>query len=166
MSINTIELFLAHALRLEEDSAIQYEEMADALDAHHKGDVSRLFRKMAHYSRLHLAECEGLAAGKDIPRLKAWEYQWPGDNSPENAPADEADYAMNDRDALLLALKGEQGGLDFYQGVADSTTSTEIRDLALEFVAEETEHVDILKDWIKRTPGTERLDDLDPPQGV
>ncbi len=163
--MNSLDLFLAHALRLEEDSAIQYEEMADALETHHKSDVSRLFRKMAHYSRLHLAEAERLAAGRAIPRLKTWEYQWPNAISPEAATAEDADYGMNDYDALRLALKGEQGGLDFYQGVADSTTDPKIRDFAMEFVEEETEHVQILKDWIKRTPRTARPADLDPPEG-
>ena len=85
--MNSLELFLAHALRLEEDSAVRYDEMADALSVHRKSEVARLFRKMAHYSRLHLAEAERRAAGLVIPRLKAWEYQWPGDDSPENAPS-------------------------------------------------------------------------------
>ena len=92
--MNSLELFLAHALKLKEDSAIHYDEMAAALDVQQKGDIARLFRKMAHYSRLHLAEVGRRTAGLALPRLKTWECQWPGDDSPENAPADEADYAM------------------------------------------------------------------------
>ncbi len=164
--MNSMELFLAHALRLEEDSAINYDEMANALDAHHRGEVSRLFRKMAHYSRLHLAEVERRAAGLVLPRLKTWEYQWPGDDSPENAPADEADYAMNERDALLLALKGEKGALAFYASAAENAADAAVSDLAREFVAEESEHVAILEDWLARTPDTGPGDDPDPPVAV
>ncbi len=161
--MNSMELFLAHALRLEEDSAINYDEMADALEVHHKGEVSRLFRKMAHYSRLHLAEVERRAAGLVLPRLKAWEYQWPGDDSPENAPAGEADYAMNEHDALILALKGERGALAFYASVADTSTDATVAALAKEFVAEESEHVALLEERLAITPDTGPDDDPDPP---
>jgi len=166
MSIDTLPLFLAHAIRLEEDSAINYDAMAETLEVHGKSPVARLFRKMAHYSRLHLAEAEGRAAGLEMPRLKAWEYQWPGDDSPENAPAGEADYEMNEKDALLLALKGEQGALDFYTSVAETSADAGVSDLAKEFVAEESEHVDILKDWLTRAPETGRFEDLDPPVAI
>lgn len=164
--MNSLELFLAHALRLEEDSAVQYDEMADALSVHRKSEVARLFRKMAHYSRLHLAEAERRAAGLDIPRLQPWEYQWPGDDSPENAPAGEADYTMNDRDALRLALKGEMGAYAFYSGVAAATADAEIKAAALEFADEEREHVAILEDWLTRTPDTGPVLDLDPPAAI
>ncbi|WP_337997295.1 ferritin family protein [Oleispirillum naphthae] len=166
MSIDTLPLFLAHAIRLEEDSAINYDAMADALEVHGKSPVARLFRKMAHYSRLHLAEAEGRAAGLDLPRLKTWEYQWPGDDSPENAPADESDYAMNERDALILALKGEKGALAFYASVMETSGDTGVADLAKEFVEEESEHVSILEDWLARAPETGRFEDLDPPIAI
>lgn len=164
--MNSLELFLAHALRLEEDSAIRYDEMADVLSIHRKSEVARLFRKMAHYSRLHLADAERRAAGLAIPRLKAWEYQWPGDDSPENAPAEDADYTMNDRDALLLALKGENGAYAFYSGVAGASADPGIAATAMEFAAEELGHVALLEDWLKRTPDTGPAIDLDPPAEV
>lgn len=164
--MNSLELFLAHALRLEEDSAVRYDEMADALSIHRKSEVARLFRKMAHYSRLHLAEAERRAAGLDIPRLKPWEYQWPGDDSPENAPAEDADYAMNDRDALLLALVGEKGAHAFYSSIAAATADAEIRSAAEEFAAEECGHVALLEDWLSRTPDTGPVVDLDPPAAI
>lgn len=164
--MNSLELFLAHALRLEEDSAIRYDEMAEALAVHRKSEVARLFRKMAHYSRLHLAEAELRAAGLEIPRLKAWEYQWPGDDSPENAPAEDADYAMTDRDALVLALRGERGAYAFYSGVAAATTDATIKAAAEEFAAEEREHVALLEDLLANTPETAPAIDLDPPAAI
>lgn len=164
--MNSLELFLAHALRLEEDSAVNYDGMADALDVHRKNDVSRLFRKMAHYSRLHLAEAENRAAGLDLPHLKTWEYQWPDGDSPENAPADEIDYEMTEREALLVALKGERGALAFYRSVADATSDPGIKTLAMEFVSEESGHVAILEDWLTRYPETPRVLDLDPPAEI
>ena len=70
---------------------------------------------------------------------------------------------MNERDALLLALKGEKGAVAFYDSVAKSATDAALIALAREFVAEETEHVAILKDWLARTQDTGPVEDLDPP---
>ena len=51
-------------------------------------------------------------------------------------------------DALKAALQGERRGYEFYYAVAGTTRDEDIRKLAKEFVKEEAEHVETLKQWI------------------
>jgi rubrerythrin len=67
--------------------------------------------------------------------------------------------------ALELALHNEMRGRDFYAHVAMSSPNPDVRRLAGEMAEEESEHVDLLKDWLaKETHSQEPAPlDLDPP---
>ena len=52
--------------------------------------------------------------------------------------------------ALKAALQGERRGYEFYYAVANTTSDETIRKVAKEFVKEEAEHVEVLKQWIER----------------
>ena len=54
--------------------------------------------------------------------------------------------------ALRYSLDNELRGLDYYSTVGQNTSDDEVRRLAAEFAAEETEHVQALEDWLARTP--------------
>jgi rubrerythrin len=58
------------------------------------------------------------------------------------------DYAMQ------LSLESEQRGFDFYDEIARTTEDPEIRVMAVEFAAEEAEHVAELKRWIAKHEAT------------
>ena len=72
---------------------------------------------------------------------------------------------MTPKDALNLALHNEIRGRDFYAHVASSSPTPSVRAIAGEMAEEESEHVDLLKDWIaKESHNTTQVQlDLDPP---
>ena len=49
--MKTLEVFLAHAVTVEEEAADRYDELAAAMEVRHNEDVAALFRRMAGYSR-------------------------------------------------------------------------------------------------------------------
>jgi rubrerythrin len=57
-------------------------------------------------------------------------------------------YRMDLDYAMQLSLESEQKGFDFYDEIARTTKDLEIRVMAVEFAAEEAEHVAGLKRWI------------------
>ncbi|GAA0582922.1 ferritin family protein [Caenispirillum bisanense] len=161
--------FLAHAITLEQEAAVRFDELADMLEVHnnHKG-VVELFRKMAHFSRLHLAEAKDMAEGIAVPKLAPWEFKWPGEESPESGAIEDAHYLMTPHHALSLALASETRGFDFYQSLADKAADADVRRMAQEFADEEADHVATLKEWLGRypTPDAAWAEDMDPPVSV
>jgi rubrerythrin len=70
----TVEEFLAHAIRLEREAADRFDQLAEAMLNCGNREVGKLFRKLADYSRMHLAEARARAGFRDVPELKHEEY--------------------------------------------------------------------------------------------
>jgi rubrerythrin len=66
------------------------------------------------------------------------------------------DPSLSRLGALKAALLGEQRGYEFYYSIAGTTVDAEIRAVAREFVHEETEHVEALKQWIEKEEAAQR----------
>lgn len=166
--MNILPVFLAHAIALEEESAQRFDELADALEVHHNGEVVELFRKMAHYSRLHLADARKRAEGLDVPHLAPWEFKWPDSESPETVEVFDAHYKMTPYHALSVALASEKRGQAFYADIAETAEDDGVKVLAKEFADEEAEHVALLEGWLARTPPPDDhwAEDMDPPAAV
>ncbi len=146
----TLPEFLAHAIALERESAERYQELADMMESYRNDDVSQLFRDMVHYSRLHHDSIVERAAGIDLPALRSWQYRW---RHPPEMGGDEAfDAALDAWSALVYARENEVRAMEYYSSVGQAATDPEVRRLAAEFAAEETEHVEALDDWLARTP--------------
>lgn len=139
--MNDVERFLAHAVQLERDAARRYEELSAAMATDGNRELKTFFARMAHYSRLHLAQASARAGFRDLPPLRPDEYEWPDGTSPETADWVGVDAQMDGRDALRLALDGERRGHAYYAAMAATTTDAELRAIASEFAAEEAEHV-------------------------
>lgn len=167
-TIDSLPEFLAHAITLEDESAQRFDELADALEVHHNGEVVELFRKMAHYSRLHLAEAKERAAGLDLPHLAPWDYKWPDAESPETIEVFDAHYKMTPWHGLSIALESEKRGQAFYADLARTSPNATVREQAAEFADEEAEHVALLENWLTRyaPPGDDWAEDMDPPVSV
>ncbi|MGD8429412.1 MAG: ferritin family protein [Ectothiorhodospiraceae bacterium] len=165
--MRNVQEFLAHAVVLEEEAAERYDELADAMEVHNNADVRDLFRRMAEYSRLHLAEAHSRAEAEGgALELKPWEFRWPGGESPEAGDMAQTDYLMSPREALLVALAAERRAFDFYHGVHGGDGHPRVRELARAFAEEEAEHVAELRRWLRHYPapadgGPE--EDMDPP---
>lgn len=161
-AIETVEVFLAHALMLEKEAADGYQELGDAMAVHNNPEVSQLFLQMAKYGRKHAAEVEDLAHGLTLPRIPPWAFAWADGESPEAPSMAQAHYMMRPAQALALALRAERQAHDFYAAVAQGSPVPRIRELATHFAQEEAEHVRLLSEWLARYPEAERHWDFDP----
>ncbi len=146
--MQTIEEFLAYAVKLEEEAALRFGQLADAMLACGNTDVSKLFRRLSDYSRLHLADARARSGFRDIPVLQPADYVWPDIESPEAAAIWAADPFIGKEQALEVALEAETASLNYYQRIHDTTDDPEIRVMAREFADEEAEHVAELTKWI------------------
>jgi rubrerythrin len=145
----TLPQFLAHAIALESEAADRYQELADMMEAHRNDEVSALFRDMVRYSRMHHDSIVERAASTVLPKIGPWEYLW---RTPPEAGGDEAfDYRIHPYDALLYARENELRAMYYYGEVARDASALEVRRLAAQFAAEETEHVAALDQWLART---------------
>ena len=146
--METVEEFLAYAIRLEQEAALRFGQLADAMATAGNREVMELFRRLSEYSRLHLTDARARAGFRELPELKSGDFDWPNIESPEAAAIWAADPLIGREQALQVALQAERAGLAYYQTVLDSTEDPEIRALAREFVAEETLHVAELQRWL------------------
>lgn len=144
----TVEEFLAYSIHLEEEAATRFGELADAMQTAGNKEVAALFRRLSHYSRLHLADARARSGYRDIPKIDAQDFVWPDLESPESAAIWGADPMLGRGEALQIALAAETAGHDYYKSVLDTTDDPEIKRFAAEFVAEEAGHVAELKKWI------------------
>ena len=142
--------FLAHAIALEHEAAERYLELADMMEAHRNDPVAALFRDMVHYSRLHHDSIVERARGVALPALRSWEYRW---TTPPEAGGEEGfDYTLDAYTALRYARENEVRAMEYYTKVGLGSMEPEVKRLASEFAAEETEHVAALDEWLARTP--------------
>ena len=146
--MQSVEEFLAYAVKLEEEAALRFGELADAMQSCGNRDVGKLFRRLSDYSRLHLADAKARSGYRDIPDLKPGEFDWPDFESPESAAIWAADPFIGREQALEIARDAEQASLDYYRRIFDTTADPEIRVLAKEFAEEETGHVAEIEKWI------------------
>lgn len=144
----TVEEFLAYSIHLEAEAAARFGELADAMEGGGNKEVAQLFRRLAHYSRLHLADAKARAGFRDVPNLNPDEFVWPNLESPECAAIWGADPLLGRGEALQIALAAETAGHDYYKSILDTTDDPEIRRFAREFVQEEAGHVAELQKWI------------------
>jgi rubrerythrin len=148
--VEDINVFLAHAVELERGAARRYEELAESMRADSNAEVEKFFRKMAGFSRQHLALAMERGGFRHLPALPAEEYVWPDGVSPEQFDWIGVDTMMDVDNALDLAIDGERRSHAFYAGIVTITHDPEVRAMAVEFAAEEAEHVAELEKWIAR----------------
>lgn len=146
----TLPEFLAHAVALEQEAADRYLELADMMEAHRNDAVSAVFRDMNRFSQLHRDEIKARVGTIELPQLKSWEYRW---RSPPEVGGEEGfDYMIEAYNALRYARENELRAMQYYRSVAEESSDPEVRRLAAEFAAEETEHVAALDKWLALTP--------------
>ena len=147
-----IRNFLAHAVQLESEAARRYEELSAAMGTEGNAELKAFFGRMAHYSRLHLADAKARGGFRELPVLAPHEFQWPDGISPEMAGWAGVDAQMSPRAALELALDGERSGHAYYAAVAATTSDSELRAIAGEFADEEADHVRQLEQLLATCP--------------
>ena len=164
-TIGSSEELLAYSLALETEAVDRFNDLADQMEMHHNYEVADLFRKLAKIEGLHIDNVNRASAGKELPSLLAWEFEWDGGESPEGGSMEEAHYLMKPWHAIELAMRGEKRAVAFFRHVAETATDADVLKMALELVEEEQEHVALLQQWQERFPKPAKGwdDDLDPP---
>jgi len=150
VKIDSLDQFLMFAVQVEEDAAIHFEKLSSNMEACGNADVGALFRQLAGYSRLHLAEAKARSQAHAVTAPLPAKSAWPSNETPERTTLWAGDPALTRLDALKAALQGERRGYEFYYAVAGTNVNPEIRKAAREFVLEEAQHVDTLKLWISK----------------
>lgn len=148
LTMETVETFLAHAIKLEQDAADRFGQLADVMEACGNREVGKLFRRLSDYSRLHLSDARARSGFREMPEQTDVAFVWPDLESPETAAIWAADPFVGREEALQIALDAERAGLDYYKKILDTTDDPEIKALAREFVDEERGHVAELDKWI------------------
>lgn len=148
--MNEIETFLAHAVKLEEQAAARFSDLAETMRIYGNADIAEFFGRMAEFSRMHLAEARKRCGFRDVPALPEEELQFPEGESPEAASMAASHYIMTIEAALTAALDSERAGQSWYAEVARTTEDPEVRLMAQEFADEEAEHVAELQRWADR----------------
>lgn len=164
-NIETLEDLLAHSMTMESEAAERYREVADTMDVHNNPEVAKLFRLLAGYADKHAAEMEERSKDMTLPHIAPWDFVWEDGDSPEAADIYQTHYKMTPHHVIQLALKVEMGARDFYAKIANDSTNHDVKAMAAEFADEESEHVALLEEWIKRYPEPDAHwdEDLDPP---
>ncbi|ABS65544.1 Rubrerythrin [Xanthobacter versatilis] len=147
-TLDSVGEFLAYAVKLEEEAALRFGELADVMESCGNKDVAKLFRRLSDYSRMHLADARARATFREMPDLKAGEYNWPDLESPETAGIWAADPFIGHGEALEIARDAEEASFRYYKKIFETTTDPEIKVLAKEFFEEESEHVTEIHKWI------------------
>jgi rubrerythrin/ferredoxin len=146
----SVEEFLGYAVKVEQDAALHFDGLAETMAAVGNAEVARLFRQLAGFSRLHLAEAKSRAGSIADDLTLPPDYVWPDHATPERTELMAGDAALTRLDALRAALQGEKRGYEFYLSVLGKSTDAEIKKMAKLFVREEAEHVKLLEAWITR----------------
>jgi rubrerythrin/ferredoxin len=150
LQIRSLDEFLNFALQVEEDAAVHYEQLAAAMKTQGNDEVCDLFTKLAGFSRMHYQEAKQRMVSHIVPVSVPARTRWPDNITPERTATWAGDARLSRLDALKVALQGERRGYEFYYAVANTNSDAEICKVAKEFVKEEAEHVEALKQWIAR----------------
>jgi rubrerythrin len=163
---SSLDAFFAAAIAMEEEAAQRYEEFADAMDMHNNAEVASMFRRLAAVEARHADELMAQRGWTALPLMPRIAFE--GCEGPETAQADAVHYLMTPWHVLTLALANEERAVRFFEQLARSTTDAAVRRAALEFKAEEEEHVELVREWMGRVekPAADWAVDPDPPRNT
>ncbi|MGO8854979.1 MAG: ferritin-like domain-containing protein [Steroidobacteraceae bacterium] len=156
----------AIAHEIETDAVERYNLLAEQMQTHNNEELARIFLDLARAEGLHAEEIRRLAGDLGVESKRGPIGTWRTE-SPESADLSAAHYLMTPRDALQMALAGEERALAFYTGLASAATDPAVKKLAEDFVEEELEHVELCHRLLRRYPlptGVTADDDPDPPR--
>ena len=162
----TLDEFMAQALAMEREAVARYTEFADTMEVHNNHEVAEMFRTMAQYEGKHAIQIMAQMGWSSDPPPPVGGFGWPDNEGPETVPFDEVHYLMQPWHALQLALAAEQRAEAFFDQLAQAATSEPVRQAALELQAEEHEHVELVRAWMKKVPEPDGdwANDPDPPR--
>jgi rubrerythrin len=153
------------AYRIESDAVQRYTLLAEQMEIHNNPELVGVFRDLARAEGLHAGEIQRLAADSDMVQRAENLGTWPSGESPEEVDLAGAHYLMTPWHALQLSLAGEKRALDFFTSVVEAAKDQKVKEMAAEFVEEETEHVNLVRRLLRKypEPSSSWSEDPDPP---
>jgi rubrerythrin len=151
-AIRHADEFYAHALALEREAVERYEEFAEHMADIGNDAVAAMFTRLAAFESEHVRDLEHRTVNMVLPELDPGAYAWLDAAAPERAARESLLRMMTARDALLIALHSEQRAQAFFEEVASTAVSPEIRLLAVEMMNEETAHVSWVEQELECVP--------------
>ncbi|MCZ7565412.1 MAG: ferritin family protein [Burkholderiales bacterium] len=164
--IKDVAGLMAYAYALEAEASERYSEFADAMESHNNREVAELFRKLARIENMHAEHILEEMGWTHPPAPPTGGWRWEGLEGPETADYTDLHYLMQPYHALQIALHNEKRAEAFFKELVQKTPSGKVRTAAKQMADEETEHVRLVEEWLKRTPKPESdwAHDPDPPR--
>jgi rubrerythrin len=165
VAIASIDDLFAVAYQIEADAVERYKVLAEQMETHNNLELVKVFRDLARAEGIHAEEIRKQAGDLDPVAHARKMGLWTLGDSPEQAALDEAHYLMTPWHALQLALAGEKRALAFFESVVEAAKDAKIKEMAEEFVEEETEHVNLVYRLLRKypEPAASWADDPDAP---
>ena len=150
--VRSLAEFYAHALAMEREAAERYAEFEGWFRDRGEETLAGLCRNLAQAEHEHFRELERAARGLDLPVIAPQALSWLDASSPE-APARELFYRVaQPRHLLQIALAAECRAAAYFDYVARTTPSEEVRAQARELAEEEALHVRWMRDAAEYHP--------------
>ncbi len=166
--VDSAAALFAVAYEIETDAVERYKVLAEQMETHNNLELMRIFQDLARAEGLHAEEIRRAAGDLGVEPRRGPIGLWRTE-SPESADLGVAHYLMKPRDALLMALAGEERALAFYTGLAAAAKDPLVKKLAADFAGEELEHVELCHQLLQRYSlrgASAGPDDPDPPLAV
>ena len=156
--------FMAQAIAMEQEAAQRYDEFADAMEMHNNLEVAAMFRKLAGIESRHADELLAEMGWSELPVFPRIAFE--GFEGAETAPSDAIHYLMTPWHALQVALGAEERAVRFFTKLLEVATDPAVRRAATEMLAEEREHVELVRAWMDKVekPAESWAVDPDPPR--
>ncbi len=164
IKVASVDEFLGYAVKIEDDAATHFYDLAEGMKACGNAEVAKLFYQLAGFSRQHLKEARERASALDVDAVLPPDYVWPDQATPERTSLMAADPSLSRLDALKAAILGERRGYEFYVAIGATSDNPEVTALAKDFAREEAEHLKILEasitreEWLLANPEVPALD--------
>jgi len=151
--IDSLEAFFAHAVAIEREAAVRYDELAGAMDECGNRGLAALFRRLADDERKHGVRVAARARALGVTVPASAPFHWLGFESPEVAAHAMVHWRMSPLHGLRIALSNERRAVAFFESVADRSNAPEVQLLARESAVDETEHVNLVLEALTRETG-------------
>jgi rubrerythrin len=147
------------AILVEDEAEERYRELAENLEHHNTKDAARFFRFMMGCEAKHGEELRAKREelfGEEpttVDRSMLWDVE---------APAYEtARSFMTLQDALDVAMAAETKAFEFFDGALPEVEDPEVRELFTELRQEEVEHMQMVREQMKKLPEGDGFDPTD-----
>jgi rubrerythrin len=147
--IATVEEFYAHALAIEREAAERYSEFTAYFTDRGEDALAGLAASLASMEREHFEELAAACAALELPVVDAGACRWLEAGAPDTSARELLYRVATPRMLLEIALAAEYRAHAFFVGIARSAPLKEVRELASVMVAEESQHVQWVRDALE-----------------